>query len=379
MRKKLILILLALCLLPLAAQGEPAMRGWQKGEGYQYAILGTYPYEKDGTEKPVLWRILEVQDNQALLLTEYVIDTSQVIFETDKTVIEKKTYRRISSYEESDLYVHMNTTVLDTLLGDDLLRDALIEEPGGGKLFIMNTMQFLNPDYGFSATRWNEQRSRWTGGTPYALSRGLYAENSRQSTYWVSDIKSADGYMMQLVGFNGHLSYGGYTRTNVGIRPSVRLDLTRLTVTGGNGSMESPFTFAGIASEPTAEPTTEPTEAPTEEPTAEPTAEPTEEPTEEEATSTPVLTVVPPMGASEAVTEAATEESTEEPTTEPTEITTEEPTEAPMEEPTPEPMKPRRRSPRPSPRKPRRRSPRKRRQRSLRLNRRMMAPLPYPL
>ena len=330
MKKRLILMLLALCLLPLSAQGAEELRGWQKGEGYQYALLGTYPYERDGTEQPVLWRILEVQDQQALLLTEYVIDTSQVIFETDKTVIDNKTYRRINSYEESDLYVHMNTTVLDTLLGDNPIREALIEEPGGGKLFIMDTMQFLNPDYGFSATRWNEQKSRWAGGTPYALAQGLYAENSRQSTYWVADIKSADGNMMQLVGYNGHLSYGGYTRTNVGIRPSVRLDLTRLTVTGGDGSKESPFTFEGVepAPAPTEEPTVEPTEEPSVEPTPEPTVEPTEEPTAEPSTE-PVPTVVPPV--------EPEAEATEEPTAEPTEAPTEEPTEAPTAEPTPEP------------------------------------------
>ena len=283
MKRRLILLMLVLCLLPLPVKGAEAMRGWVKGEGYQYVLLGTYPYEKDGTAQPVLWRILEAREDQALLLTEYVIDTSQVIFETDKTVIDNKTYRRISSYEESDLYVHMNTTVLDTLLGDDPIREALIEEPGGGKLFIMNTMQFLNPDYGFSATRWNEQKSRWAGGTPYARERGLYIQNNQQSTYWVSDIKSADGYMMELVGFNGHLSYGGYTRTNVGIRPSVRLDLNALTVAGGTGAKDDPFIFAYAAAtpEPTAEPTPEPTAEPTTESTAEPTPEPTEEPAPE--------------------------------------------------------------------------------------------------
>ena len=332
MKKRLILILLALCLLPLSAQAAEGLRGWVKGEGYQYALLGAYPYEKDGTEKPVLWRILEVRDDQALLLTEYVIDTSQVIFVTDKAVIENKTYRRISSYEESDLYVHMNTTVLDTLLGDDPIRDTLIEEPGGGKLFILNTMQFLNPDYGFSATRWNEQRSRWAGGTPYARERGLYMENSQQSTYWVSDIKSADGNMMQLVGYNGHLSYGGYARTNVGIRPSVRLDLTRLTVTGGEGTKDSPFTFAYAA------PASEPTQEPAEEAAAEPVEEPAEAPeAEDEAEAEPameaVTTVVPPMAAQE----EATGETAETPMEEPTEAPTKEPTPESTPEPTPEP------------------------------------------
>lgn len=326
MKKALIVFLLMLCLLPVTAQGETNLRGYVKGQGYQYVLFGDYPYEKDGTEAPVLWRILEVQDGQMLLLTEYVIDVSQVIFETDPVVIEKKTYRRISSYAESDLYVHLNTTVLDALLGDDPLRNALIEEPGGGKLFILNMMQFLNPDYGFSATRWNERKSRWAGGTPYAIERGLFAQNNQQSTYWVAEVKSPDGYMMQLVGYNGHLSYGGYTRTNVGLRLSVRLDLTRLAVAEGDGTKDAPFVFTYVEPADTPEPTAEPTEEPTEEPAAEPTEDPSAEPME---APMPDLTEVPALTAVPEVTDTPAPEDTPEPT--------EEPTAEPTEEPTPEP------------------------------------------
>ena len=320
MKRALIWLLLLLCLLPLVAQGEEtAPRGWLKGQGYQYVLLGEYPYEKDGTVQPVLWRILEVQDDQMLLLTEYVIDTSQVIFETDQKVIDDHSFRRISSYAESDLYGHLNTTVLDTLLGDDPIRNTLIEEPGGGELFILNTMQFLNPNYGFSATRWNEQKSRWAGGTPYAVERGLYTNGSKQSTYWVADIKSPEGYMMQLVGYNGHLSYGGYTRTNVGMRLSMRLDLTRLTIVQGSGTQEEPFVFACVAEELTEEPTEAPTVEPIPEPIIEPTGKPTVEPAAEP-------------------TEAPTAEPISDPVAEPTEEPTAEPTEEPAEAPTAEPI-----------------------------------------
>ena len=35
------------------------IRGYEKGAGYEYVRLGAYPYEADGTEAPVLWRVLE--------------------------------------------------------------------------------------------------------------------------------------------------------------------------------------------------------------------------------------------------------------------------------------------------------------------------------
>lgn len=274
--KKLLAFLAALLLmLPCAALADSPLRGYVKGEGYQYVSLGAYPYEADGAEAPVLWRVLETKDDQALLLTEYVIDVSQVIFETDEKAIKKQTYRRIDSYAESDLYTHLNTTVLDTLLGDDPLRGALLEEEGGGRLFILTDEQFLRTDYGFVNTRWNEQKSRQAVATPYALSRGLYRDRSTgTSPYWVATIRSKDGVKLALVGYNGHLSWGAYTRTNVGLRLSVRLDMAQLRISDGAGTKEDPFLLE--AAVPSA-----PTEAPTAEPTAEPTATPDALPTEE--------------------------------------------------------------------------------------------------
>ena len=274
--KKLLAFLAALLLmLPCAALADSPLRGYVKGEGYQYVSLGAYPYEADGAVAPVLWRVLETKDDQALLLTEYVIDVSQVIFETDEKVIKKQTYRRIDSYAESDLYTHLNTTVLDTLLGDDPLRGALLEEEGGGRLFILTDEQFLRTDYGFVNTRWNEQKSRQAVATPYALSRGLYRDRSTgTSPYWVATIRSKDGVKLALVGYNGHLSWGAYTRTNVGLRLSVRLDMAQLRISGGAGTKEDPFLLEAAA--PSA-----PTEAPTAEPTAEPSATPDALPTEE--------------------------------------------------------------------------------------------------
>lgn len=251
--KKALLVLLALLLLPLSG-GAEELRGYVKKEGYQYVLFGEYPYEKDGTKKPLLWRVLDVTDDKALLITEDVIDAQQVIFETDEKVIEKRTYRRIASYAESDLYTWMNTEALDTLLGDSQARNALVEEPGGGKFFILTSEQFLNTDYGFSAGMWNEQKSRQASATPYALKRGVYKDSGiGKCPYWAATLKEETGYKMQLIGYNGHLSWGAYTRVNVGIRPSVRLDMTQMEITGGTGTKKDPFILSYCGSPEPAE------------------------------------------------------------------------------------------------------------------------------
>lgn len=239
------LVLAALCAAFLPAMAADAPRGYVKGQGYQYVALGEYPYEKDGEVKPVLWRVLENKDGRALLLTEYVIDTSQIIFETDEKVIKAHSYRRISSYAESDLYPLLNGEYIRRLFGDDPIQNALLEEPGLGRLFILTTEQYLNTAYGFSANMWNEQKTRQAVGTPYATKqRNLYADASGKVSYWAATIKNPEDYKLQLIGYNGHMSWGAYTRVNVGLRLAVRLDMAQLAITGGNGTKESPFTLA---------------------------------------------------------------------------------------------------------------------------------------
>ena len=250
--KRLLTIAAVLMLLFGCAAAQEELRGYEKGKGYQYVHLGEYPYEKDGTVAPVLWRILEVEDGKALLLTEYIIDTQQAIFETDQKVIKNYTYRRINHYEESDICPWLDTEMVDRLFGQDPIVNALNKE-NGSRVFILTSEQFLTTKYGFSANMWNEQKSRQAQGTPYAVKqRNLYTDGTGLSPYWAATIKAPADYKLQLVGQNGHLSWGAYTRVNVGMRLSVRLDLAQLSVTGGAGTKKDPFLFSYIGDVPAA-------------------------------------------------------------------------------------------------------------------------------
>lgn len=279
-------VLLLLCLVPGMA-GADGLRGYIKGQGWKFVQLGEYPYEKNGKVKPVLWRVLEIEDNKALLLTEYVIDTQQVIFVTDEKKIENNDYRRISKYTESDLYPWLNTVAINTMFGNSPERSALLEEPEVGKLFILTSEQFTEPAYGFSKSLWGNQPTRHAHGTPYAVEqRGLYVSNDNgKSPYWAATVRDPEMYHLQLIGYNGHLSYGGYARTNVGLRLSVRVDMTQLTVTGGVGTRKNPFVLVSKSRTPyelnetdvvnTFKPETTPIPTATPAPTATPTPRPT--------------------------------------------------------------------------------------------------------
>lgn len=242
------LILGLIVFLCLAAGARAELMGYEKGRGYDYVLMGSYPYEKDGTEKPVLWRVLDVENGEALLLTEYVIDTKQIVFVDDPKVIEAHSFRRIASYEESDLYAWLNTEGLDALLGSDPLRGCLIDMPGLGKLSPLTMEDYLNEaDYGFSKGQWGEALNaypmRQAVCTPYAKANGLYVESGNgKSPYWCVAIKDVDGYKFGLVGYNGHISWGAYTNTKVaGLRLGVRLQLDGVGIDGGSGAKDDPY------------------------------------------------------------------------------------------------------------------------------------------
>ena len=243
--KRLSVILAALVLLGLSASAcaETGIRGSLKGSGYQYVQLGEYPYERDGTKAPVLWRVLSSDDGKLLMMTEQIVDTCQVIEETDKKVIEKRTYRRIADYIESDMIAYMNDAFVDTLMGDNPLRAAMCDFEGRGVVFPLDSSEVTVVEYGFTKEIWNAQKTRQATGTPYAIkARGLYVDSSiNKSPYWVATIKAEDGYMMQIVGYNGHLSWGAYTRVNIGVRPCVYLDDTLLSIESGAGTKDDPY------------------------------------------------------------------------------------------------------------------------------------------
>ena len=263
MKKKLIVGIVFLLFLMAFSPVQAELQGYAKGSGYEYVLLGSYPYEQDGTEKPVLWRVLTVENDQALLLTEYIIDTKQIIFESDPKVIENHSFRRISAYAESDLYTWLNSEGVDTLLGQEDIRAALIEEPGLGLLFPLTQEQYMDEDtYGFSKGQWGEELNayprRQAVSTPYARANGLYVERGNgKSPYWCVAIKGAKDYKFGLVGYNGHISWGAYTNIKVGgLRLAVRLDLNKIAVSGGLGTQDSPYllAFTGETAVPAAEP-----------------------------------------------------------------------------------------------------------------------------
>lgn len=251
------ILIFAVCIPFTAFADAGEVRDYNETEKYCYVSLGTYPATAEGERAPVLWRVLDVTDGQALLLSDKILDIQQVIFCDNKKESDARKFRKIADFTESDLCVWMNEDMLNDLCAEEDFSGALTEG-AYGKLYPLTEEQLLNPDYGFVNTRWASDDQHWScrqfTATDYAKSRELYhgyttpANNKlyvdRQwgtSSAWAATVKDPKDVKLALIGCNGHLSYGVYTRVNVGVLPAMTLNLSKCSVTAGSGTAEDPF------------------------------------------------------------------------------------------------------------------------------------------
>lgn len=299
-----LVLLLGACVLPAVSLAEAdacGLRGWELENGYQYVIMGYYPYFKDPaiTKKtandpaaydpqtysdeakaPVLWEVLSVSEGKALLYTVYIIDVHQPLEISDKKKADAHKYPPISDYGETDLNRWLNETMINDLLGDEPVLAAVTEEQYG-RLYPLTDAELMTEEYGFTNQRFYEVKSRWAYATPYALNKKLHknygsklSKDQKYGTvgYWVATLKRDDdtkeqmpGKYLQLCagiadphekgGTNiGHLSFGYLNRTTIGLRLAVRLDTSKIQVISGNGSIWDPCRLAYVEDKEAADP-----------------------------------------------------------------------------------------------------------------------------
>ena len=199
-------LMVCLILTPSFAE-ERKLRGWNEEEGYQYVQFGWYPYETDGVDQPILWRILSVSGETAYVQSAEVIDAFKGTRYTTSTQALK---------------------IFRKFLFTQAERDALLSST------VLSLSDLRNPDYGFSTDSFNcEERS--LPGTPYALSKGV-AEEIPNVCYWVGSGRESyyvnpDGAILPV------------TRAmTLGAVPVLRVDFSVLILDGGTGTQDDPFT-----------------------------------------------------------------------------------------------------------------------------------------
>ncbi len=240
-------LLLVLLFLPLSVPAESGLRGYSGTQGHAWAVFGSWPAGEDGSEAPILWRVLTSDGAQDSLLSEAVLDVQPV--------------------HQGGPYGDFGESTLAVWLGEEFLPHAFSDAersaiaPGEGRMAVTLPSAALLRDESLGFLR---DADRTAAGTDYAIGKGLLAYGKGDASYWISDkaqsIKGAQRRVLE----GGILGYTRADAENIGVRPLIRLNLDRLTGISGSGGREDPFALTLDSSPlPTPGPTPLPIPVPT--------------------------------------------------------------------------------------------------------------------
>lgn len=180
------------------------IRGYSEDEGYVYVEIGYYPYESSGVSRPVLWRVLNVEDNVATLRSEYALD-----------VYRGNRYTTADSVQ--GVFFYKTVWERGCILSNSIPTkyDLCIEENG------------------YSSNSGADE-SRKVKPTPYVAAQGVPMENGYVS-YWTTD--------------GDRISYvtptGGFIPVNramtLAVVPQINVCVDELGLDAGSGTRKDPY------------------------------------------------------------------------------------------------------------------------------------------
>jgi hypothetical protein len=242
-------LLLALLLLVPSAMAEDALRSYDKGQGYVYLTLGTFPQTAEGGVEPILWRVLQVEDGRAYILSEYVLEARRIHGDyneyANKPNAKKNpgfdgdfTQTEMAQYLNGDFTANFTAAELALLSPDETL----------GMFTLLSSDELKDKNLGFSK---DNDRKAW--GTEYATTHGLFVYGSSRgnhSPYWSRTQSSTNRQGARCIKSKGELGYINVITLDEGMRPACWLDMEKVVIASGEGTMESPFV---LLTEPSAE------------------------------------------------------------------------------------------------------------------------------
>ncbi|HPF87470.1 MAG TPA: hypothetical protein PK537_05390 [Candidatus Limiplasma sp.] len=198
-------LLTAGCTLTAAAQTQQTItvRGYDAELGYEYIEMGVYPYYSNGAFAPILWRVLAVDEEYAVLRSEYAL------FPVRGTQY-SSVYDLVNEDRLYQKYVLVNQAVVAS---------AEIS---------LNDLQ--NADYGDTASA----DALRIVPTPYAASKGALMDDV-YAAYWTYLGKKA-----YYVTPDGDVAEISYTMT-LGTVPIVTVNLEALQLDSGYGTLSDPY------------------------------------------------------------------------------------------------------------------------------------------
>lgn len=233
-----IFLLLATLLVP-SALSEEALRGYDEEDGYVYVTLGTFPQTRNGAREPIVWRVLQVQDGRAYLLSEYVLEARRVHDDSKEYAndITAGDPGFDGDFTQTELHGYLNGEFMLNLTDGE--KALLVQDEEWGYFTLPSAEELKDASLGFAREK---DRKAW--GTEYAVGHNLLVYGSAygySSPYWIRNQSSSSRRSVRCVMAKGEWGYYSVTADNHGVRPACWLDMNRVVILSGSGTLENPY------------------------------------------------------------------------------------------------------------------------------------------
>lgn len=214
---------------------------------YVGEIIPFGSYEQDNNpangKEIIDWRVLEVDNDKALLLSEKILDAKPYSEVPGEATWETCTLR---SWLNNDFY----NTAFSATEKSSILTSTVVNEnhpyygtQGGNntndKLFLLSFSEIINQAYGFNSELNYKDTARQALGTQFSINNGLFTANESgdlgNNTWWLRS-PGSDNSKAGLVDGTGYVFDGDSAtciiqETTSGVRPAFWINLNSITVT----------------------------------------------------------------------------------------------------------------------------------------------------
>lgn len=205
-------------------QNKIKLSGYDAENGtYQYVYFGEFEQTRSG--QPILWRVLTVEGNDALLLSERILTT--------------KSFGSRNDWDRSDIKDWLNSSFVKKAFSSQE-RKAIYDSDSLGQVFILSQSELRNADYGFSTKEDKKDKQRCAKGTTLAVDEGLYVNDDNQcSTYYTRT--APNNKNVTSVTSEGSFGIVKPTRQDIGVRPAIWVNLEKISFNEGDGTIQDPY------------------------------------------------------------------------------------------------------------------------------------------
>ncbi|MCF0230554.1 MAG: hypothetical protein HUJ76_12795, partial [Parasporobacterium sp.] len=205
-----------------AVNPAPASYSWSDAYSWHYFIYD-----------PVLWRVMDVSGTEALLISDDVLDDHIYSYSGN-------------TWADSALRGMLSDDFIPTAF--DANQQSALKYVNSDRVYILSDDELFTETYGFSNSSTVYDEARRCQASTYAKARGVQTDFGNTCRWWVS----TPGYgadKVAVADYSGTVNTDGVSGSSeysIGVRPVIRLDLTKTNVYTKTGVTSSKGGGEGI-------------------------------------------------------------------------------------------------------------------------------------